>query len=424
VTTTAAGPHTTSLAVGQRSLGDPAILYPLTPVLTAGCPRTSTDDIAYPLEVEYNYGDVDLAMFDQPPLPGLDRWAPLLPPLAPGLSMGEGGTPLVSVPRVAAWAGFDGELYIKDESRNPTWSHKDRLNLCTVSAAVHAGATGVAVASSGNHGAAASAYAARAGLACVVLTSAATPPAVVRFMRGYGAVVVLRSPTISPWPVLGQLADRLGFHPMSNVTPAHTGHPYGPEGYKTIAYEIFLQLGRRVPAAVFVPTGYGEQLYGVWKGFAELHRLGIAPRTPAIISCEPAARGPLAQALAENKPAVEVEPRPTEAYAIACTVNGYRGVVAVRDSGGQALTVSDEELHAARTEMARSGLWAELSSAAGVAALAQATREGARFDGPVVCISTSSGFKDKDGEPETLPETDGTWDSMLRALRDHYGLRL
>ena len=91
---------------------------------------------SYPVEVTYAYDRVDRQLFAQPPLPGLERWAPLLPPLAPGLAMAEGGTALVPAPELAAWAGLNGELFIKDESRNPTWSHKDRFNLCSVSVAV------------------------------------------------------------------------------------------------------------------------------------------------------------------------------------------------------------------------------------------------------------------------------------------------
>ncbi len=112
--------------------------------------------------------------FERAPFAGLARWGELLPPLAPGLPMGEGGTPLVTAPRLSDWAGFEGKVYIKDESRNPTGSHKDRLNLCTVSAAVFSGAPGVTVASSGNHGAAAAAYAARASLPCVLFITEGT----------------------------------------------------------------------------------------------------------------------------------------------------------------------------------------------------------------------------------------------------------
>ena len=277
-----------SLAVGQRSLGDPDVRFPLWPPLTEGCPVTSTESVAYPVEVDYAYDKVPADLFATAAARprGHERWAPLLPPLhAPGLA--EGGTPLLPL--------ADG-VWIKDESRNPTWSHKDRLNRITVSAAVGAGAAGVVVASSGNHGASAAAYAARAGLRCAVVTSAEVPPAVDAFLRGYGAAV-LPVPAEQRWPLLRRIVERTGYHPVSNLTPAaHTGHGFGPEGYKTLAYEIFTDLGT-VPRAVFVPTGYGEMLFGLWKGFAELVRLGHAEAVPRLYGCEPAAGGPLAAAV-------------------------------------------------------------------------------------------------------------------------------
>ncbi|MFK4064745.1 pyridoxal-phosphate dependent enzyme [Streptomyces sp. NPDC029674] len=372
-----------SLATGQRSLGDPAVRFPLWPPLTAGCPVTSTDTVSYPVEVDYAYDKVPAGLFTTAPgrPHGHDRWAPLLPPLhAPGL--GEGGTPLVP---------FGDGLWIKDESRNPTWSHKDRINRVTVSAAVGAGAEGVVVASSGNHGASAAAYAARAGLRCAVLTSADTPPAVDAFLRAYGAVV-LPVPVDARWPLLRRIVERFGYHPVSNVTPTHTGHAFGPEGYKTLAYEIYAELG--VPGAVFLPTGYGELLFGVWKGFAELVALGVTDRVPHLYSCEPAVGGPLAAALRDGVPATQVPVGETAAYAISSSVGGYRGIVAVRESGGAALLVTDAEMVAARDELARGGLWPELSAAAGLAGYRQLGADA--VDGPVVCVSTSSGFKDRD----------------------------
>ncbi|MFI9594489.1 pyridoxal-phosphate dependent enzyme [Nonomuraea sp. NPDC052265] len=367
-----------SLAVGQRSLGDPSIEFPLSPPLTKGCPRTSTDEIAYPVEVVYDYGRVDKGLFDQEPGPDIGRWSPLLPSLeAP--TLGEGGTPLLE---------FDG-IYLKDESQNPTWSHKDRLNRVAVSAAVAEGAPGVVVASSGNHGASAAAYAARAGLPAIVLASAESPAAVQSFVRAYGAKV-FSVPAEERWPLLREVVDRLGYHPVSNRTVTHTGHPYGPEGYKTIAYELFRQLGG-VPAAVFAPTGYAELLFGMWKGFTELRLLGLAGAVPRMFSCEPAAGGPNARALAEGVPAAIVELGASEAYGIAGSVGGHRGVLAVRDSGGQAVLVTDEEMRAAQRDLARQGVWQELSGAAGLAAYRKLRRD---FDGPVVCVGTSSGFKD------------------------------
>ncbi|HEX4813412.1 MAG TPA: pyridoxal-phosphate dependent enzyme [Nonomuraea sp.] len=387
--------NSSSLATGQRSLGDPTTAFPLFPPLTRGCPKTSTDQLAYPLDVVYDYARADPRLFDQEPGPDLARWAPLLPPLA-APTLGEGGTPLLEL---------DG-VYVKDESQNPTWSHKDRLNRVVVSAAVAAGAPGVVVASSGNHGASAAAYAARAGLPAIVLTSAGSPPAVQAFARSYGARV-LSVPAEARWPLLREVVDRLGYHPVSNQTVTHTGHPFGPEGYKTIAYEVFLQLGRAVPAAVLAPTGYAELLYGVWKGFTELRLLGLADTVPRMFACETAAGAPHAHALETGAPAAIVEAGPSDAYGIAGPVGGHRGVLAVRESGGAAVRVTDDELRRAQRDLARHGVWQELSGAAGVAGYRRLGRE---FDGPVVCVATSSGFKDVGVGTETFPEI--AWPSL------------
>jgi threonine synthase len=413
-------PLPASLAVAQRSLGDPTRRYPLFPPLVEGCPATSTAELQYPLALDYDYARLPADFFDRDPYPGIRRWAELLPPLAPGLSMGEGGTPLVAAPRLAEWAGFGGELYIKDESRNPTGSHKDRLNLCTVSAAVLSGAPGVTVASSGNHGAAAAAYAARAGLPCVLFITEGTEPHLVRMVSAYGAAVV---PLPRPLRrvLMRELVERAGFHPVSSITPTHTGHPFGPEGYKTIAYELYRQLGDRLPAAVFIPTAYAELLYGVWLGFKELSQIGRRGPAPQLFACEPAAGAPLRAALATGRPVAHVEEAPTAAYSIVVAANGYRGVLAVRESEGDAVAVSDDEMLVAQTALGREGLWAELSGAAGLAGLRQAARA-MSFDGPVVCLMTSSGLKDQGLPAPTLPPVAPTWEAVRQTLKDIYNL--
>ncbi|MFG3254078.1 pyridoxal-phosphate dependent enzyme [Streptomyces sp. NPDC048172] len=396
-----------SRARRQVSLGDPAFTYPLWPPMTAGCPRTSTETVSYPVEVDYAYDEVDgPALFAAPGArgDGIGRWAPLLPPLVgPGLA--EGGTPLVPLE--------DG-VYVKDESRNPTWSHKDRLNRVAVSAAVRMGAPGIVVASSGNHGASAAAYAARAGLPCVVIASSHVPPAVLSFLRAYGAEV-LPVPEAGRWPVLRQIVERCGLHPVSNLTPTHTGHAFGPEGYKTVAYELFADLGT-VPSAVYVPVGYGELLFGVGKGFEELRRLGVTDRVPRLFSAEPDAGGPLAAAVRAGVPATHVEVGPTDAYAIDSSVGGYRARYALGRSGGEALLVSDAQLREAQRELAGQGMWAELSSAAGLAAY-RAHRPGPVSEGPVVCVSTSSGFKDLGVGTESVQTVPAEWDAIAPRLR-------
>ncbi|QES04360.1 pyridoxal-phosphate dependent enzyme [Streptomyces venezuelae] len=393
----------TSLATAQRSLADPSVRHPLWPPLTRGCPVTSTEDVAYPLDIDYAYDEVPADLFTRPAAHGLERWAPLLPPLAaPGL--GEGNTPLVELP--------DG-VWIKDESRNPTWSHKDRLNRVAVSAAVASGARGVVVSSSGNHGAAAAAYAARAGLPCAVFTSPDAPPAVASHLRAYGATV-LTVPVASVRPLMRRIVDELGFQSVSSVTDtAHTGHPFGPEGYKTLAYEIAIGLGR-APAAVHLPTGYGELLFGVAKGFQELARLGVTGSVPRMYATEPAAAGALTEALRTGRPVARVPVAPTTAYAIDCEISGYRGVLAVRDTGGAARKVTDDQMAAARAELAAQGLWCETSAAAGLAGLR--TYGPHDDDGPVVCVVTSSGYKDIGTARETHAPTPPDWTAIEAAL--------
>lgn len=189
---------------------------------------------------------------------------------------------------------------------------------------------GIVVSSSGNHGASAAAYAARADLPCVVLVTDDAPVEIQSFVLAYGAAAV-RVPAEERWPLMRRMVES-GFHPVSNLTPTHTGHPFGPEGYKTIFYEIFSQLGHRIPSAVFVPTGYAELLFRVWKGFKELRELGLTEKVSRMVSCEPAARAPLARALATGEPVARTEARSTAARSIAVTVSGYRGVVSIKGS--------------------------------------------------------------------------------------------
>lgn len=411
-----------SRAIGLRCLscGDTS---PLDPSQFLGCRACLSEKFQSPLDVIYDYPESGESLLPDTALPGLFRYAPLLPPLVEELSLAEGGTPLVSAPELASWAGLDGKLFVKDESRNPTWSHKDRFAYLTIGAALQVKAPAVIVSSTGNHGAATAAYAAKAGLPCVVLSPPDCPPAVQSFLLAYGAAVV-RIPYDSAWTLIADAVHRTGWYPASTFTPSPTGPPYGTEGYKTIAYEVWLQLDGRTPAAVFVPTGYAELFYGVWKGFRELRDLGLTDSTPVMVACEPAARGALARALDAGMSIATVPPDPTIAYSIATTVNGYRGVVVLEQSGGFPVSVTDEEMAEAQTQMAQTGLWAEASAAASVAGLRRALANGFESEGPVVCISTSSGFKDRSlGEAEA-PEAEPTWDNVEDVLMRRYGIVL
>lgn len=411
-----------SLATGQRSLKDPSIEYPLFPPQTAGCPETSTDAVQFPVEVTYDYDAVPADLFEQGPGHGIERWQPLLPPLADGTGLGEGNTPLLRSPALADWAGVDDEteVYVKDESRNPTWSQKDRLARLTVSAAVGVDSPGIVVSSSGNHGAATAAYGARAGLPVVVLTSPETPAEVQQYLAAYDAAVVQVPDWHARQKAVARLADTADYHPVSSRTAVPTGHPFGPEGYKTIAYELFGQLDGRVPGTIFVPTAHAEVLYGVWKGFRELETLGVTTDTPRMIACEPAARAPHVAAINSDDLLPSVEPGDTDAHSIQATQATFHGVTAIEESGGDAIGVSDEAISAAQDRLAAAGLWQEFSGSAGVAGLRAAIESDWTVEGPVVCLATSSGFKD--GAGFEAPLADSSWESIRTTIQSEYGV--
>ena len=181
---------------------------------------------------------------------GLWRYAPFLPIRSKDaqISLGEGGTSLLPIEALGGWRF----AWAKNETTNPTWSYKDRLNAVGISRAVEVGASVIGASSTGNHGGSAAAYAARAGLRAVVFTREDTDDATIAFMRAYGATVI-RTTRRGRWALLAHGVRELGWYPVSTYTPAPTGNPYAIEGYKTIAFEIVEALGR-APQVVVVPT--------------------------------------------------------------------------------------------------------------------------------------------------------------------------
>ncbi|SDG60364.1 MULTISPECIES: threonine synthase [Bosea] len=412
-----------SLATSLISMfdGERQPLYPQTVPFIAHAGSLAGEAFHYPYEVGYAYerlpGDLFAPRFGS----GLERWSPLLPPLLPGLSCGEGATPLVKAPQAAAWAGVP-ELVIKDESANPTWSHKDRLSLCTVSAAAAAGAMGTIISSSGNHGASAAAYSARAGLKCIVLCDDGVSGAHARQMRAYGAAVVAM-PRAARWPLLDVLSHQPGWYLIGNTAPTHTGHPFGPEGYKTIAYELFLESGR-VPAAVSIPTSYGELLFGIGKGFAELKALGLTKDEPMLIAAEPEGSAAIGRLYGGGSPCT-LEPGETIAHGIGSACGSFRGITALRRSRGLAIAVSDQDIADAQAALGLDGLWSEPASAAGLAALRIAARQALLPAGPVVHISTSTGLKEPHRAACEIPRiSHADWPELRSILTMSYHLPL
>ncbi len=368
-------------------------------------------------------GDALRAAWESRPR-GVWRYEELLPvPAAQAISLGEGGTPLVACPRIGEDVGLP-LLMAKNESCNPTWSFKDRLASVAVSWARATGRPGVAASSSGNAGAAIAAYAARAGLPCIIFTTRAYPGTMQRFMRGYGAMVVAAPTAPDRWVLNRAVAKEWGWLPISNVTDPPVGsHPAGVEGHKTIAYEIAQDLGWTAPDAVVVPVAYGDSMAGIWKGFQELHTLGLIDRLPRMIAAE--TYGSLQRALATDAAGpVETGGTGSFAYSAAAPRGTYQALRALRESGGVAVAVSDEEIGAARRQMATAeGLLVELSAAMPLAAARKLAAAGVlREHERVVLLVTSSGVKDLEvgATSDELPLVEPTLDALKAVLKERF----
>jgi threonine synthase len=324
---------------------------------------------------------------------------PLLPIPNPEavVSLGEGATPLLALADDAAKLGA-AQLWMKYEAINPTHSFKDRTNAVAVAAARYFGCDKVLCTSTGNHGVSLAAYAARAGLRCLVLVEPQVPPIVLKELRFFGAEVVIVTDG-NTVPLMASLWHDHGWYVSQRNAPGvggrRFGNPYGMEGYKTIAYEIFDQLGKTVPDKVLMPVGGGDGAWGIYKGFAELHSLGLAQRVPQIIACQSAAGAPLESAWREQLPQVApVDTTKTIAFSIVERQTGDHALLAIRRSGGRAVAVADVALRAAEETLRHLGICVEPSSAASLAGAHALAVSGEILPSDVVVlIATGTGLR-------------------------------
>jgi threonine synthase len=403
------------------------------PCLFTGCPRCRAQGVAVNLTVEYDLTPLAGATPETfAPRGGKSLWRfrHLLPIRgAAPVSLGEGGTPLVHLERLGKRLGLP-RLYAKDESQNPTWSYKDRLCAVAVTHAVQTGAGVITISSTGNHGASTAAYAARAGLPCVIFTLASVPETMKTLMQAYGAAVVECSTSEARWDLMRQGVERSGWYPTSGfVAPPVGSNPWGVEGYKTIAYEVAEDLGWSAPDVMVVPSAYSDGLYGTWKGWTELQALGLVKHVPRMIAAEPF--GPLAHALERGLDAPEVVDAPgsSVAFSIASRYGTWQGLAALRESGGVGVRLTDEGVLEAQRALAREeGLFVEPSSAASMTAVMQlAARTALDPQQTIVVVLTSGGLKDPGASRPWLPPVPaagGDLDALLGVLREAYGLSL
>ncbi len=387
------------LRCGYR-VADPAL-----EVVGRGCPKCA--DSAAPANMLATY---DLrgrsGLRSDAAQPGLFRYRDLLPLGAATVpvSLHEGNTPLIPAAPLARRIGA-AQLMIKDESRNPTWSYKDRLAAVAVTKAVELGIDTVVVSSTGNHGAAVAAYAARAGLQCVVLTLATVPTTMKTLMQVYGAHVVALNSGPERWALMAQLVHERGWFPISGYADPPVGsNPYGVDGYKTIAYEVVDQLAG-APDVVALPVAYADGLVGVARGFDDLLQLGVITKVPRMVAAEAFGAHAHAMATGDDR-AGPVPAGPSVAFSIASPVGTYQGLSSLRTTNGQAVAVPDDDVVlAAQTEIgATTGLFLEAAAAITLPALDRFASGGnVRPDDTVVLIATSTGLKDPASTATMLP---------------------
>ncbi|MFQ5694731.1 MAG: threonine synthase [Terriglobia bacterium] len=324
---------------------------------------------------------------------GLWRYAEVLPGGEP-VTLGEGGTPMLHLKRLGEALGC-AALYLKDEGANPTGSFKARGLALAVTQARALGARKLAIPTAGNAGGALAAYASRAGLEAYVLMPKDAPSANQLECRVYGARLILVDGLIGECGrQVAERAPREGWFEVSTLK-----EPYRIEGKKTMGYEIFEQLGGRVPDAVVYPTGGGVGLIGIWKALAEMEALGwIGHERPKMIAVQASGCAPIVRAFEEGKK--ESEPwANAETLAAGLRVPKALGdflvLEGVYQSGGAAVAVEDEEmLQAARELGQREGLFVCPEGAATLAALpALFTRGVLKRGDTIVLLNTGSGMK-------------------------------
>ncbi|MDI3339730.1 MAG: threonine synthase [Sphaerobacter sp.] len=324
------------------------------------------------------------------------RYREIMPVQDPryALTLGEGGTPLLPVARLGRLLGYD-RLLLKDDGQNPTGSFKARGLCAAVSRAAELGATAVAIPSAGNAAAAMSAYAARAGLDAYVFMPADVPEPMKAECRAYGAHVFLVEGLINDCGrVVRAGAAARGWFDVSTLK-----EPYRAEGKKTMGLELAEQLGWRLPDAIIYPTGGGTGIVGMWKAFDELERMGlIDSRRPRMIVVQAEGCAPIVRAFERGERHAELwQGAQTVAPGIRVPVaiGDYLILDAVHQSGGTALTVSDEELlEGVRLAATQEGLFVSPEVGAVVAA-ARALRERGVLgrDDEVVLFATGAGLK-------------------------------
>jgi threonine synthase len=354
------------------------------------------------LEVKYDYDILEAKLkksnWQSRPL-SVWRYKDFMPIRDPTkiVSLNEGGTGLHSCQRLVNILGVK-HLYVKNEGENPTGSFKDRGMTVGITKATELNMKTVICASTGNTSASLAAYAAKAGLQCIVLI----PSGKIAYGKlaqamVYGAKVVqIQGNFDQALKMVLELSEK-----HREVYLLNSINPYRLEGQKSLAYEICDQLNREPPDRVVLPVGNAGNISAIWKGFTEFHKLGLIDKLPKMTGIQAEGAAPIARAIKNGKDEIVPIDKPetvATAIRIGVPVSWKKAIKAIKESGGTAETVTDKEILEAQKMLARSeGLFVEPASASSIAGLKKLFEAGKiDKDEVVVCVTTGHGLKDPD----------------------------
>jgi threonine synthase len=361
------------------------------------------------------------------------RYEELLPVSSKSsVRLGEGGTPLIHAKRLGEKLGLRN-LFLKDETRNPTASFKDRAMAVGLAKAAELRKHDVVTASSGNAAASLAAYSAAAGIICHAFVPPDASKGKVVQLLLYGATV-LRCKQVKEGedPTVQMMIDavhRFGYYPCPSFGPFN---PYQVEGPKTIVYELCEQRDWAKLDLILIPTGSGCLLTGIWKGLEDFRRLGFIESYPRLGAVQPEGNQALVRAINEHREFGQIVPQAYPKSVASGLLDPYpwdgdAAMTAIRKTNGSGISVNDEEIMQAVKELAAyEGVFAEPSGAAGLAGLKNIMADGSiDKEDNIVVLVTGSGLKEPEKvigmypEPPLIePETALEEKTLSESLRD------
>ncbi|MDD6642810.1 MAG: threonine synthase [Firmicutes bacterium] len=349
------------------------------------------------------------------------RYRELLPveETTPNTPLRVGWSPLYEADRLAKELGI-AKLWVKDDGQNPTASLKDRASAMAVAKAQEAGAKVIACSSTGNAASSLAGNAAAAGLKTYIFVPSRAPKGKVAQLMTFGATVVsVQGSYEDTFELSKQAIDKWGWYNRNAAI-----NPYLSEGKKTVGLEIMEQLNWEVPDYIAISVGDGCTIAGLWKGLKDLYAIGFIDKLPRLISAQAEGCCPLNRAIANNEDWYPMEENTlADSIAVGVPRNADKALMAIRESNGIVVNVSDEEIMAAQKLLGRTcGVFGEPAGVTGTAGIKKLCEQGKLpKDAKIVSVVTGNGLKDVAnaikacGEPISIPSD---MDLLLKAFAE------